>query len=100
MRQHNKTWEQYLAVYNRGLQSFAGDGSNIVCTIFWRAGIFISTTIQTRFSILRYIATISNILITNIAKYMYSHFNNTTLMRHLMLLGLRINKKQQTLNIN
>ena len=71
-------------LYTRGRQPFASHGPNVECATFWRAGIFI----QTRFSILHYIATISIIPITKIAKYVYSHFNNTTLMRHLMLLAL------------
>ena len=61
-------------------EPFAGRGPNVERTTFWRAGIFINTIIQTRFSILRYIATISIILITKIAKYMHSLFNNTALM--------------------
>ena len=88
MQQHNKTWEQYLTDYNRVRQPFGSDESNIECTTFWWAEIFINTIIQTRFSILRYIATISIILITKIAIYMHAHFNNTTLMQHLMLLAL------------
>ena len=67
-------------LYNRGRQPSASHGPNVKCTNFWRAGIFINTMIQTLCRILCYIAIISIIPITKIAKYMHSHFNiNVTL---------------------